>query len=513
MAGYEGNNKRIARNTIMLYIRMGISMLISLYTARIVLATLGDVDYGILNVVSGCVAIFTFLNSALSGSTSRFLTFELGRGDYAQLRRTFSSTLVIHIVLAAIIVVLSETVGLWLLAEKLVIPAERMTAAHWAYQISILTVTVSIVQVPYGAIVIAREKMDIYAYLSIFDVASRLLLVYLLQRLDGDKMILWAVMTFTVSIIYTMFYIAYCRRSFQETHLDLHRDTSLYKRIFSYSWWDLIGNVSVMLQGQGINILLNMFFGPVVNTARAISYQVQGALTQFSNNFMLATRPQIIKLYAAGKPDEMMRLVYLSSCLAFYLSFVLTLPLCLELKYVLDLWLGEYPAYTIPFTMLILVNGLIVSIKSARTAAIHATGHIKLTNITVGLILCAVFPVAYLLLKAGYNANSVFIAMIVLTFLAEVVAIFVLRRYVVFSVREYWLKVYGRCILVAAMSFLLPWWVHCIMDEGFARLVTVSATSALTVGICVYIAGIDRNTRTGLNRFIKGRFYGLGICR
>lgn len=512
MAGYEGNNKRIARNTLMLYLRMGITMLISLYTARIVLSTLGDVDYGILNVVSGCVAIFTFLNGALSGSTSRFLTFELGRGDYVQLRRTFSAALVIHIILAAIIIILSETVGLWLLAEKLVIPAERVAAAHWAFQISILAVTVSIIQVPYGAIVIAHEKMDIFAYLSIFDVASRLLLVYLLQRLSGDKMILWAVMTFAVSIVYTLFYIVYCRKSFPETRLDLHRDMPLYQRLFAYSWWDLIGNVSVMLQGQGINVLLNMFFGPVVNTARAISYQVQGALTQFANNFMLATRPQIIKLYAAGKADEMMRLVYLSSCMAFYLSFVLTLPLCLELKYVLDLWLGEYPAYTIPFTMLILVNGLIVSIKSARVAAIHATGHIKLTNITVGLILCALFPIAYMLLKAGYGANSVFFAMIAITFIAEIAAIFVLRQYVVFSVKEYWLKVYGRCALVAVLSFFLPWLIHNVMDESFMRLVAVSAASVLTVGLCVYTAGIDRNTRTRLNIFIKNQFYRFGIC-
>lgn len=514
MSAYEGNNKRIARNTLLLYLRMGVSMLVSLYTARVVLNALGEVDYGILNVVTGCVAIFTFLNGALSGSTSRFLTYELGRGDFNKLKQTFSATVVIHLLLAAAIVILSETVGLWLLVNKLVIPAERMAAAHWAYQIGILAMVVSIIQVPYGAAIIAHEKMDIYAYLSILDVGAKLALALLIQVLGGDRMINWAVMTTIVGAIYTAIYIAYCRKQFEETrNLKFHKDKPLYKQLFSYSWWDLIGQISGMLQGQGINILLNMFFGPIMNTARAISYQVQGALTQFANNFMLASRPQIIKLYAAGKTDEMMRLVCLSSCMAFFLSFVLTLPLCLELKYVLDLWLGEYPAETIPFTMLILINSLIVNIKSSRVAAIHATGQIKLTNIVVGLILCSIFPVAYLLLRLGCEATSVFIAMITVTFLAEVVAVFVLRKYVKFSVASYWVQVYGRCLLVALCSFGPVYAVHSAMEEGFVRLIVVCAASVVTVGTFVYTVGINRETRASLNNFIKQIFCKLGICR
>ncbi len=514
MSAYEGNNKRIARNTLLLYFRMGVSMLVSLYTARIVLGTLGEVDYGILNVVTGCVAIFTFLNGALSGSTSRFLTFELGRDNQEQLKKTFSATVFIHIALAIAIVVLSETIGLWLLMNKLVIPAERMVAAHWAYQIGILSMVISIIQVPYGAAIIAHEKMDIYAYMSIFDVGAKLALAFLIQVLGGDKMIIWATMTMIVGALYTIFYICYCRRQFCETrNIKFIKDKPLYKQLFSYSWWDLLGQISGMLQGQGINILLNMFFGPIMNTARAISYQVQGALTQFANNFMLASRPQIIKLYAANKTDEMMRLVYLSSCMAFYLSFVLTLPLCLELKYVLNLWLGEYPAETIPFTMLILVNSLIVNIKSSRVAAIHATGHIKLTNILVGIILCSIFPVAYVLLRMGFDATSVFVAMIAVTFIAEVVAVFVLRRYVKFSVTQYWIQVYGRCALVAALSYLPVYAVHAAMDEGFVRLIAVCAASVIVVGTIIYTVGINKATRVSLNNFVKQFFIKLGLCR
>jgi O-antigen/teichoic acid export membrane protein len=514
MSAYEGNNKRIARNTLLLYFRMGVSMLVSLYTARIVLGTLGEVDYGILNVVTGCVAIFTFLNGALSGSTSRFLTFELGRDNQEQLKKTFSATVFIHIALAIAIVILSETIGLWLLINKLVIPAERMAAAHWAYQIGILSMVISIIQVPYGAAIIAHEKMDIYAYMSIFDVGAKLALAFLIQVIGGDKMIIWAIMTMIVGALYTIFYIGYCRRHFGETRcIKFIKDKPLYKQLFSYSWWDLLGQISGMLQGQGINILLNMFFGPIVNTARAISYQVQGALTQFANNFMLASRPQIIKLYAADKTDEMMRLVYLSSCMAFYLSFVLTLPLCLELRYVLNLWLGEYPAETIPFTMLILVNSLIVNIKSSRVAAIHATGHIKLTNILVGVILCSIFPVAYVLLRMGFDATSVFVALIAITFIAEVVAVFVLRRYVRFSVIQYWLQVYGRCALVAACSYLHVYAVHSAMEEGFVRLIAVCATSVIVVGTFIYAVGINKETRASLNNFIKQFFFKLGVCR
>lgn len=514
MSTYEGNNRRIARNTLMLYLRMGASMLVSLYTARIVLGTLGEVDYGILNVVTGCVAIFTFLNGALSGSTSRFLTYELGQGNIEQLKRTFSATIVIHLLLALAIIILSETVGLWMLTQKLVIPADRMTAAHWAYQIGILSMVISIIQVPYGAAIIAHEKMDIYAYMSLFDVGAKLLLAFLIQVIGGDKMIIWAVMTMIVGVLYTIVYIIYCNKQFDEArNIRFHNDKPLYKQLFSYSWWDLIGQISVMLQGQGINILLNMFFGPIVNTARAISYQVQGALTQFANNFMLASRPQIIKLYAADKIDEMMRLVYLSSCMAFYLSFVLTLPLCLELRYVLNLWLGEYPAETIPFTMLILVNSLIVNIKSSRVAAIHATGHIKLTNITVGIILCSIFPVAYVLLRMGFDATSVFVALIAITFIAEVVAVFVLRRYVKFSVAQYWIQVYGRCALVAALSYLPVYAVHDAMEEGFVRLIAVCATSVIVVGTFIYTIGINKETRASLNNFIKQFFFKLGVCR
>lgn len=505
MADFDGSNKRIAKNTVYLYIRMGVSMIISLYTSRIVLSTLGDVDYGIFNVVGGCVAIFTFLNGALSGSASRFLTFELGTGNLERLKKTFSATLVVHLMLAIVIVILCETVGLWLLDEKLIIPSDRMDSAHYAYQISILMIVVSLIQVPYGALIIAHEKMDIYAYLSFFDIGCRLAMIYLLEIIPGDKLVIWAWMLLIVSVLYASMYIAYANRHFAESKLLLHRETPLYTRLLSYAWWDLIGNISGMLQGQGINMVLNMFFGPVVNAARGISYQVQGTLNQFASNFTLASKPQIIKLYAAGRIQEMMRLVYLSACIAFYLSWFFTLPLSLELKYILRLWLGSYPDYTVSFTLITLLMGLLVSLKSSRVSAIHATGNIKLTNITVGLILCSAFPLAYIALKMGYGPDSALIVSLVVTAIAEVAAIFILKRYIQLSVTQFLVQVYLRCFLIAALSAVLPMIVFLRLDEGFMRLVLVTLTSSVSTILFVLWLGIDQNTRKRLFEAVKNR--------
>ncbi|MBD5232774.1 MAG: multidrug transporter [Bacteroidales bacterium] len=503
MAEQIGNNRRIAKNTIFLYLRMGVSMIISLFTARIVLSTLGDVDYGIFNVVTGCVAMFTFLNGALSGSASRFLTYELGVGNATRLRNTFSATLVVHILLAAVIVILCETIGLWFLENKLVIPPDRMHGARWAYQIGILMIVVSLIQVPYGALIIAHEKMDIYAYMSFFDIGARMALIYLLQLIPGDKLIIWSWMLLIVNALYTGIYIAYSNRMFKESHFKFHRETPLYKRLLSYAWWDLIGSISGMLQGQGINMVLNMFFGPVVNAARGISYQVQGTLNQFASNFTLASKPQIIKLFAAGHIKEMMRLVEQSGCIAFYLSWFFTLPLSLELKYVLGLWLGSYPDYTISFTLITLIMGLVVSIKSSRVSAVHATGQIKLTNITVGLILCSAFPLAYVALKLGYGPDYALIVSVLVTFLAEIIAVIILRKYIQFSIIHYFINVYLRCCAVAIISAILPIIIHNNMPESFLRLVSITVVSTICIAISVFVFGIDNQTRSAVISTIR----------
>lgn len=503
MAEFEGSNKRIAKNSLFLYARMAVTMLLSLLTARIVLRALGEVDFGIFNIVSGCVTMFTFLNGALSSSAGRFITFELGRKDMKALNKSFNASIVVHIVLALIIVVLSETVGLWLLADKLIIPENRMFSAQWAYQISILVVVINILQVPFGALVVAHERFNVYAYLSIFDVGMRLMLILLLKTIPCDKLILWSLMTMGSSFIYAGFYVIYCRRSFVECRLRPHKDVGLYKKMLSYSSWNVVSGLSGMLQNQGMSIVLNLFFGPAIIAARGISYQVQGIISQFSGNFTAASNPQIIKYYAANKIEEMMNLVFFSGCLAFYLSWLFTLPVCLELNFVLKLWLGSFPDYTISFTVLTLVLGLIFSIKTSRVAAVSATGKLKAINLCVCSILCLSFPLGYICLKIGLQPYWVWIITIIVTLIGEVFASIILRRYVEYSVRDYWLNVYGRCTLVAVVSLLIPLFLHFFLSEGFLRLVIVSGVSVLSTGVTVYYIGVNRADRTIFNIYLN----------
>lgn len=503
MAEFVSSNRRIAKNTALLYMRMAVSMLLSLFTSRVVLSTLGDDNFGIYNIVAGCVTLFTFLNGAISASASRHLTYELGRDNFTQLRKTFSSSFVVHCLAALVVIILSETVGLWLLDDKLIIPADRMPAAHWAYQISIVVVSINIIQVPFSALVFAHEKFNVYAYVSIADIVARLALIICLKVIPGDKLILWSVLGMTTTLLYVLFYVLYCRKLFPESKLLFHKEFRIYKNLLSYSSWSLIGTVSGMLQNQGMNIVLNLFYGPVVIAAKAISYQVQGMLSQFSGNFMGAAKPQIVKLYASGKIDEMMSLVIFSASLAFYLTWIFTLPICLELPYVLKLWLGNYPEYAVDFTIFTLILGVIYSIKISRTAATAATGRLRATTLTTCIVLCLTFPIGYVLLKMDFAPYTTIVVSIIATIIGEYLAVLVLRRYIVFSVLGYFLAVYGRSFLIAVVSIILPLVIHINMNEGFARLIFVSMSSVITVSLAMYILGLDKVKRMLLHEYIK----------
>lgn len=367
---------------------------VNLYTSRVVLNVLGFEDYGLYNVVGGIVTMFTFLNGSLGSATSRYITFELGKKNLERLNGIFNTALVIHIVIAILVVLLAETVGLWFFYEKMTMPADRLDAAFWVYQISILTCFFTLTQVPYNATIIAYEDMKIYAYVGIAEVFLKLVVAFLIAVSPMDRLVFYAILLCLVQIGIMLFYRYYCNRHYPSCKRHLYKDRTLFKEMFAYGGYDLIGNISVLAQGQGLNILLNMFYGPTVNAARGIAYQVQGAITQFSNNFLTAVRPQIIKSYAEGDVDGMMKLVKQSSCFSFYLMWMISLPVCLEADYLLSLWLGKYPEHTVNFLILIVALCLIQTIKTPRTTIFHATGHIKWSNIIVGIILCAAFPLA-----------------------------------------------------------------------------------------------------------------------
>lgn len=500
------DNKRIAKNTMFLYFRMFVIMGVTFYTSRVVLKTLGIEDYGLYNVVGGVVTIFSFLSGSLGAATSRFITFELGRKDYVRLKKTFNVAFVVHIFIALIIVLLAETVGLWLFYEKMIIPEDRLNASFWVYQISILTMFISITQVPYNATIIAHENMKIYAYVGLVETTVKLIIAYLIAVSPIDRLVFYAILLCLLQMGIMLFYRIYCVRMYDESRIHFYRDKKLYHEIFSYAGSDMIGNISVMAQGQGLNLLLNIFFGPTVNAARGIAYQVQGAVTQFSNNFMTAVRPQIIKSYAEGKTDEMWKLVIQSSCFSFYLMWMICLPICLEADTILRLWLGKYPDYTESFLILILILCLIQTIKTPRVTIFHAMAKVFWSNITVGVVLCLAFPLAYLFLRLGYSPNAVFWASNISMVLSEFVSIMVLRHFLEFSVYRYFMRVHARCVFVAVVSFMMPFLLFDkYMEAGFLRLIITCLISFLSVVITSLYLGMDKNTRNKLFELVRNK--------
>lgn len=475
----------------MLYIRMFLVMGVSLYTSRIVLNALGVDDYGLYNVVGGVVAMLAFLNGVMSVASSRFLTFELGRGDFVRLKRVFCASLTLHILIALIVFILAETVGLWFVMNRLVIPADRLDAAMWVYQFSVFTCMVNLTQVPYNAAIVAHERMVTYAYVSILEVILKLTVALTIMFVLTDKLRLYAILIFVVTLIIAWVYRIYCKRSFAECRYRLFWDGALYKTLLSFSAWDLIGSSSVIVQGQGLNILLNLFFGPAVNAARAVSVQVQSAMMLFGNSFLTAVRPQIIKLYATDNIDRMMSLVFDSSRYGYFLMYLVVAPLFLETSTVLQLWLKDVPEYSVVFCRYMLVISLLNVMRTPFVSALHATGKIKIGNIITGTILVMTFPLSWLFLHLGYSPASVFTVTLVITLLSQVADLFVIRHYVYFSVKSYCRRVILRCFAVSVIPFILTGLLTYMREPGFERLLVTVGLSSILTCISVFYIGLN----------------------
>ena len=397
------NNKTIAKNTIFLYFRMMVTMIISLYTSRVVLQILGVDDYGIYQAVGGIVGFLSFVNNALSTGSSRFLTFGLGEGDVHKLRNIFSTTLTAHIVLAVIIVIVAETAGLWFLHHKLVIAPDRLNASEFVFHISILTAFFSLIQVPYGACIIAHEKMSIYAYVSIVEAVLKLAVVYMLRIGQVDKLELYALLLCIVQIGIILFYAIYCVKKFDEARFEFFIDKKIFKEIAAFSGWSLFATGSIALNNQGILMLLNMFFAPTVVTARYISLQVNNTINQFVTNFQTAANPQIVKLYAAKDYNGSKQLLLQTTKFSYYLMLLLCLPVCFCAQELLSIWLVEVPQYTVVFVQLIIIQSLFSVFDTSFYRALYATGRLRenaLISPAVGF-LC--FPIVYLLFRCGFS--------------------------------------------------------------------------------------------------------------
>lgn len=488
------NNNRIAKNTIYLYIRTFFTMIVALYTSRIVLQVLGDSDYGLYNVIGGVLTMFSMFSGALMVGTQRFLTFALGEKDFEKLQRVFSMALGLHIAMAVFLLVLAETLGLWFFYEYLKIPDGRMTAALWVYQFTILGFLINLIQLPFQACLIAHEKMSMYAYMGVYDVVMKLMLVIMLQYVTFDKLILYAALVFFVNFTSAVIYNFYSRRQFSECKFRIVWDGNLAREFASYSGWNLIGGSFGFFTNQGINILLNIFCGTVVNAARGLSMTVNSFVTSFVNNFQTATTPQIIKMFAAKEYDGLYRLVINNCRMAEYLFLLVAIPLFIEVDFVLTLWLGEYPAYTGIFIQIILIQSAESSVNYPIGILIHASGRMKRPSIWAGIVIL-IFPVSYLLLKWGYSPVAVYIASAIIWFYLNVCNLYFAHKYTKISIKRVLKEVYVNIVIGGIIMFLPPFILSRQMEEGWLRFIAIGSVSFFISVLVIYVWGMTPGMR------------------
>lgn len=496
MSSSSEKGKRIAKNTLLLYVRMLFMLVVGLYTSRVVLQTLGVQDFGIYNVVGGVIAMIGFLQGSLGAASSRYITYDLGKGDIDVMKKTFGNIITIHLLLAGVILLFGETIGLWFLIEKLNIPSDRHTAALWVYQFSIFTSMMAVVSVPYNAAIIAHEKMSVFAYISIYDAVAKLVIVYLLLVSPFDKLIVYAVLIFLVQCSSRIIYNIYCFRHFEETRAKLAFDKKLFREIFAFAGWTMNGNLAVIGYTQGLNILLNLFFCPAVNAARGIAVQVQSIAQQFCTNFQMALNPQITKSYAQGEFEYMHKLIIASSKFSFFILFFIALPLMLEAKQVLYWWLGVVPEYTVHFLRLILCTSLLFTLSNPIIISVHATGKLKYFQIIEGTMLLSIVPIAYLLLKFfSIPPESVFIVHIVVEICTQYVRLRIVLPMIQMKLLPYFYKVICRILLVVIIVPLLPLVVYMNMPTNIYSFITVCLVCVLCLIGGIYFLGCNREER------------------
>lgn len=490
------NNKRIFKNTIFLYIRMFVMMVLSFFTTRIVLQKLGASDYGVYNVVGGFVSMFTLLNSILQTGTNRFLALSLGKNDTVGHKLTFSTAFVIHLMIAAIVFVLLESFGIWFLNCKLNIAPERLFAANWVFQLSVLSCMLSITQTPFTAAITANEKFEIYAFLSIFDVVLKIVIVYLLVVLPGDKLIVYAFLMLSSTFFTMSLNRFYCIRKFDECTFSLKIDRKLFREMVLFSGWTTVGHLSAVLNGQGVNVLLNLFFGTIINASRGLAVTVVTTMKQFVGGFITAAVPQLVKYYGMGNKEDFNKLVFNTSQITLFLLALFIVPIMLEIDFVLRLWLSEVPAYTSTFIKISLVLSFISYSNLMIDQAVNAIGRVKEMNLWVTPIYLIVVPISYVILKKGGGPTTTYWVSSAPMLIAMFLNLFILKRFYDFPVREYLLKVVFRNMCFILFASILPYIVQYNMPAGLLRFIIVCALSIVCTMIIMYYFALSREARS-----------------
>lgn len=497
------NNTSIAKNTILLYIRMLIIMVVNLYASRLVLKQLGVEDFGVYNVVAGFVTMFSLISNALSTGITRYVTYEIGTGNQNRLNQIFACSVSVQILLGFIIFVLIEIVGVWFLNNKMLIDESRIAAANWVLQLSAITFWINLISVPYNADIIAHEHMDVYAYITIAESLLKLLACFLLYVIPFDLLIAYSVLLTIIAIIIRFSYGIYCKKHFEECSAKLKIDKEIIKNLASFSGWNMIGASSAILRDYGVNVLLNLFFGPIVNAARGIAMQVSVAVQSFSSSFILAINPQITKNYASNNWEKSFHLVFWGAKLAYFLLFIIALPFLFETKFILNLWLGEYPEITIVFVRLIILYVLSESISYTMVTLMLSTGNIKWYQIIVGGCQMLNFPISYILLHMGFGASSTFFVAIVIAICCLILRLYMLNRMIKFPIKSFCKDVILSLTKVTIPSIFLCMCISLSIEKNIVYSILNMLICVLLGGISVFYLGFSSLERNQVLSLIK----------
>lgn len=497
------NNKRIAKNTLVLYFRLFLTMGVSLFTSRVVLNVLGVEDYGTYNVMGGVIAMFSLFTGSLSAAISRFLTYELGRGNKQKLSLVFSTSVNIQMFMAIAVTVLAEIGGVWFLNTHMNIPEGRMEAANWVLQFSILAFAINLISIPYNAAIIAHEKMTAFAYIGILEVVLKLAVVYLLYISPIDKLITYALLLAVVSIVIRLVYNIYCNRHFEECHYRMVYDKSMLKQMTGFAGWNLLGTGAYLFNTQGVNIATNIFFGVTANAARGVASQVEGVIRQFVNNFTTALNPQITKSYAAGDMQYMFSLVCRGSKFSYFLMFIFAVPFMFETETIMQLWLKNYPPEAPLFLRLSMIGTLFDILGNSTANATWATGNVKRYYIIVGGIGCLVFPISWLCFALGCAAYSSYVVFAVVYVVLVLVKLYIVQWLMDFPVTKYYREVFGKIVPVSILSFVLPAIPYIYIEHQLWRCLAVCAVSMVSTCGIIYVLGLTKGERNMVNGKIE----------
>ena len=498
------NNKRIAKNTLLLYVRMLFTMAVSLFTSRVILNTLGVEDYGINNVVGGIVTMFSVLSGSLSSSISRFITFELGKRNIERLKTIFSTGVNIQLGMSVLIIIIAEAVGIWFLNAKMNIPADRMVAANWVFQCAILTFVLNLLSVPYNAAIIAHEKMSAFAYISVVEVTLKLIIVYMLTISPFDRLKTYAVLLLCVGAVIRFIYGYYCKRHFEECTYHFVFDKPVLKEMTGFAGWNFLGNGAYMLNTQGVNILMNLYFGVAVNAARGIATQVDAALKQFVNNFTTAVNPQITKSYAQGDLDYMHKLVCRSAKFSAFLMMFFAVPIILETNTILTIWLKTVPDYAVIFLQWIIISSFMDTVlANSLVTSMFATGKIKRYQIIVTTVGCLVFPLSWIAFKLGFEPQVGYILYFIIYTILLFVRLYLLKDMVKLPVMMYIREVLYKLAPVILVGFAIPGILILTMDAGWLRLILVCLLSVLVTAASEYFIGLSNKEKDFVAEKIK----------